>query len=68
MENGIVMAGPPNNGNNVFEIIFISLINNVFRQDGCDIAFNPNGIPKRHCNIPNAEITAPLFAISVSNF
>ena len=65
LENGVLKAGPPNNGNYEFEAIFLDLIHNIFRQDGCDIAFNSNGISETHCNISVVEDVSPLITISI---
>ena len=50
MENDVVRAGPPHNGNNEFEAILYTVIHNVYRHGSCFIAFDNYGIPESHCN------------------
>ena len=51
MENGVLKAGPPNNGNHVFEVLDISAIRINVRHGGCFITFNDNGDQKSGCSI-----------------
>ena len=51
MENGIVKAGLPNNGNHVFEVLSVSTIHTTLRHDGCFLTFDDLGNQESDCSI-----------------
>ena len=58
MENGTVMAGTPNNGNENFQVEYRPHSIDIFRQGDCFMAFSYNGQPSTSaCSITNADIT-----------